>query len=623
MSEHNSSTGAGSRAALYFRMSTDKQEDSIERQRGGVLPYAKARGYRLAGEYADEGVAGDEFGKRSGFQQLLRDAAAGRFDVILVDEPSRLSRQSPVELIEKVIAPLSRAGVRLDTASKGPLDYDSLAGLIMMTVHSHKAEDESRDLSRRVLGGMADRARRGAYFGWVAPFGLRVLRDVDQATGKVLARRLVLGPEEEVRAVRFIFDAVANRGWSLRRTCRELEARGVKPPAGNGRGANKARGGWNAVTVRKILRNRKYVGDLPWNETHRGKYSYLAGGAVGKHERKNTRYRRNAAADVIVCADHPGVPALIDRDTFARAAAALAGMKKCTSPAADGNRYLFTRLLVCGDCGAFLRGLPYHGRKAYVCSRYKDYGARACSRNCVEEADVWAAVLGALKDEVLSPARLDEVEAEMDRRLEEERAGGEADRLRARLAALARDIDRGNANLARLPADVLAGVVAKVREWGEERGRLQGRLRELEGGASTSKAVLDEARKQLWRLREALEGGDVEAQAVVAREVLSKVEVRFEKRTSHGRRSASGRGRASSVPVGLVLNVRPGLGLSCLFTTAGRSTAPAPGRTASRRRRRAAPGVSPRGPAPSAAPARAPSRPAPPAAPPPAAAGRS
>jgi DNA invertase Pin-like site-specific DNA recombinase len=424
MSAGNSSNGAGARAALYFRMSTDRQEDSIDRQRGGVLPYAKARGYRLAGEYVDEGIAGDEFGKRSDFQRLLRDAAAGRFDVIVVDEPSRLSRQDPIDQIAKVIAPLRDAGVRLDSASRGPLDYESLPDLILTAVNASKSADEVRELSRRVLGSLAGRAREGRLFAGMAPFGLRKLRDVDPATGKVLSRRMVFGPEEEVRAVRFIFDAVANKGWSLRRVCRELEARGVKPPAGNGRGRNKARGGWNAAAVRKMLRNRKYVGDLPWNEKHAGKYSRLTGGVVVRHERANRRTTKNDPADVIVFADHPCVPALVDRDTFARAAAALARQKKCGSPATDDNRYLFTHLLTCAACGAYMRGNPHHGRKTYLCSLYKEYGTKACLRNCVSEAEVWSAVLGALADDILSPARLDEVEAELERRLEADRNNG-------------------------------------------------------------------------------------------------------------------------------------------------------------------------------------------------------
>src|SRR5262249_30692710 len=151
----------------------------------------------------------------------------------------------------------------------------------------------------------------------------------------------------------------------------------------------------------------------------------------------------------------------------------------------------------------------------------------ACSRNTVRESDVKEAVLGKLKDDILSPQRLDAIEAEMARRLEEEQASGEATRLRKQIAALDRDIAQGNANLARLPEDRLPGVIAQVRAWEGERNGLAVRLHDLENGAAEMKAVLAEARKQLWRLREALVNDDEEAQAAVIREVVSKVEVHY------------------------------------------------------------------------------------------------
>jgi site-specific DNA recombinase len=573
MSERHSTNGADTRVGTYLRKSTDEQEQSIGRQRSQVAAYAAARRYRVVAEYVDEGVAGDVFGRRSGFQKLLAAAARHEFDVILVDEPSRLSRQNPIELIETVIAPLRRAGVKIDTVSKGPLDYESLAGLIMMTVHAHKSEDEARDLSRRILGGIVQRARDGLWFGGVAPYGLRVAREVNPTTGKVLSRSCVFGPDEEVLAVRFIFDAVANRGWSLRRVCRELEARGVKPPVGNGRGGNKAKGRWNAGTVRKILRNRKYVGDLPWNQTHQGKYSRWRGGNVEQHATVNRKRGHNHATDVVVVPDV--LPALVDRDTFARAQAALDRSRGRTCPAGGEGSYLFTHLLVCGDCGAFLRGQPVRGHKAYICARYKEYGSDACARNTVREDRLWEAVLGALKDDVLSPARLDAVEAEMTRRLDAERSSGEPERLRRQADALDRDIRQGNANLARLPEDRLPGVVAQVRQWEGERAGLLARLHELENGGRETAAILAEARKQLWRLRDALDSGDLEAQATVLREVVSKAEVRFTHERTHGRRSPTGQGRTLNHAAGLVLYVRPGLGLSCLVTSNWRSPAPA------------------------------------------------
>src|SRR5262245_53992547 len=90
------------RCAVYVRMSTPDQKDSPERQRSQVLPYLERRGYRLVGEYEDLGVRGHEFEKREGFQRLLKDARAGKFDVIVVDELSRLSRQEVVEYIVSV-----------------------------------------------------------------------------------------------------------------------------------------------------------------------------------------------------------------------------------------------------------------------------------------------------------------------------------------------------------------------------------------------------------------------------------------------------------------------------------------------------------------------------------------
>src|SRR5262245_53581474 len=118
------------RAAAYYRMSTDKQEDSVERQQSSLVPYAARQAYNLVQDYKDEGLAGDLFERRPGFQKLLKDATAGKFSVIVVDELSRLSRQDPITMIAQVIHPLRAAGVRLDTASNGPIDYDSLVGIL-------------------------------------------------------------------------------------------------------------------------------------------------------------------------------------------------------------------------------------------------------------------------------------------------------------------------------------------------------------------------------------------------------------------------------------------------------------------------------------------------------------
>ena len=112
-----------------------------------------------------------------------------------------------------------------------------------------------------------------------------------------------------------------------------------------------------------------------------------------------------------------------------------------------------------------------------------------------------------------------------------------------------------------------------MREWEAERERLLIRLRELETGKTEASKILAEARKQLWRLRDALGDNDEEAQAAVVREVISKVEVRFNHERTHGRRSATGTGMNISKATGATVYVRPGLGLSCLDISNWRSPA--------------------------------------------------
>ena len=148
----------------------------------------------------------------------------------------------------------------------------------------------------------------------------------------------------------------------------------------------------------------------------------------------------------------------------------------------------------------------------------------------------------------------------MKRLLDAERSSGEADRLRQRIAALDRNIEQGHKNLTAIPLDIVPGFAAQMRALESERGKLLAHLNEL-GGDGKTKAVFAEARAQLWRLRDALQGDDLEAQETVLREVVSKIEVSFTHEQTSGRRSPAGKGRTLSRPTGLTLYIRPGLGI--------------------------------------------------------------
>jgi hypothetical protein len=284
-------------------------------------------------------------------------------------------------------------------------------------------------------------------------------------------------------------------------------------------------------------------------------YTAWKGGREGElvhSDLPNKRVWRHAEPDVIVVPDV--IPAIIDRDTFRRAQQALAALQKDTNPRPGQGRHLLTRLLVCADCGGWMVGTTKGGQRYYVCSSYQRLTSAACHYNRVAEAVAQAAILRVLNEDVLHPARLDEVEAEMLRQLEEERASGEPDRLQKRARELAGLIEQGNRNLLLLPPDRLPGVVAQVRAWEAERDAAAARLAELEDGAEEIKEVMAEARAQLWKLRESLQGDDLEALRAVLRAVVVKTEVQFTHRKWPS-------GRVRNVPTKARVTVRPGLGL--------------------------------------------------------------
>src|SRR5436190_24310202 len=149
------------RAVAYYRMSTDQQEHSIDRQRSQVVPYAARHGYQVVGEYVDEGISGIEVKKRAQFQRMLKDAGARRFAVILVDDLDRFGRLDSIDFGE-LVAPLRRQGVMLVTAAAGPIDWNTMAGRFIATAKSEVADGEHQQISRRVLTRHLMSARAGA-----------------------------------------------------------------------------------------------------------------------------------------------------------------------------------------------------------------------------------------------------------------------------------------------------------------------------------------------------------------------------------------------------------------------------------------------------------------------------
>ena len=90
------------RAATYVRFSSEDQVDgySLDAQYRAIAEFCQARDWDITHQYADEGKSAwvESAAKRSGFSQMLIDAANREFDVVVTHSLDRLSRNLMVTL---------------------------------------------------------------------------------------------------------------------------------------------------------------------------------------------------------------------------------------------------------------------------------------------------------------------------------------------------------------------------------------------------------------------------------------------------------------------------------------------------------------------------------------------
>jgi len=237
------------RTAAYARFSTELQSAaSLEDQLRNVRTFCDRQGWPCPVVYTDSAISGSREDRPS-YRALLRDAGDGRFDVVLVDDLSRLSRDK--DECGKIIKRLTFAGVRVigvsdgvDTAAKGHKVNAGLRGLMSELYLDDLAEKTHRGLTGRALAGAS---AGGLPFGYrVAGTGQRSI-DVDQAA-----------------VVRRIFaDYIAGR--SPRTIAADLNRERVPSTRGGSWGLSAIYGDVRRGTG--ILANPIYVGRQIWNRS--------------------------------------------------------------------------------------------------------------------------------------------------------------------------------------------------------------------------------------------------------------------------------------------------------------------------------------------------------------------
>src|ERR1700740_141445 len=174
------------RAALYLRVSTDKQ--TVQNQREALTAIATQRGWQIVAEYNDAGISGAK-GRddRPGLDKALKDATRAHYDVLMVWAIDRLGRSLQDLLATMQVLEASRVDLFIDRQA---LDTTTPTGKLMFQMCGAFAEFERAMIVQRVNAGLA-RARKA---------GVRLGRpEADQK--QVDRARALLARGETIRAV--------------------------------------------------------------------------------------------------------------------------------------------------------------------------------------------------------------------------------------------------------------------------------------------------------------------------------------------------------------------------------------------------------------------------------------
>jgi len=337
---------------------------SLTVQKDYLLDFAKKQGWQIYFPnspnkiYEDEGYSGCSL-ERPALKQLLDDARAGKFNLVLVYKLDRFSRKLRDFL--NILHDLDNVGVEVKSATE-PYDSTTSSGKLMLQQLGCFAEFERNRIVERIFPGMVRGVRDGHWQGArYTPFGY---------IHNKVTRHLEVNPKE-AETVKKIFNMYI-LGKSTVAIAKELFHAGVRSRNGNR---------FYPKLIYDILNNKVYLGTLIWNRRHYSKRLKTRSG-------KGYRYIANAPSDIIEALK--AHEAIITQKEYELVQARLARNRTASSTRFRNNDYHLSGVLFCKKCG-----LPYRGCRLSRNSKTKEKRAwyRCASMNFLDRKCMNKAVI--------------------------------------------------------------------------------------------------------------------------------------------------------------------------------------------------------------------------------------
>ena len=397
------------RVAAYCRVSTnsDEQLESLEAQKSHYEKYIKTnQDWEYVGIYYDEGISGTKKDKRLGLLQMLSDCENNKIDLIVTKSISRFARNTTdcLEMVRKLI----ELGVFI-YFEKENINTKSMESELMLSILSSLAESESASISENNKWSIQKRFENGTFKISYPPYGYKSVNG-----------DLSIMPEQ-AEVVKYIFkEALSGKG--TQKIADALNEKGIPTK----RGAI-----WRSTTVRGILKNEKYTGDVILQKTYTDSNFNRH---INKGE-KNKYLIQNHHEAIISHEDFEAVEKSINQRAKEK------GVERNSEK--YQNRYAFSSKLICSECGdVYKRRIHSTGKRKYVawcCSTHIEDISK-CSMKFIRDEDIKSAFVTMInkliygKDFILKPllanirtmtkseniAKLDEIEMEIEDNISQE-----------------------------------------------------------------------------------------------------------------------------------------------------------------------------------------------------------
>ena len=301
--------------AAYVRASVDFTGErwAVGTQKDVIVRRAEERGWLIVDVYEDSGVSASKArGPKTDWARMLRDADAGKIDMVVAVDVDRLLRST------KDLNTLIDHGLKIVTLD-GEIDLSTADGEFRATMLASIARFETRRKSERQLRANARRRSEGAPVSAWTPFGWT-------KEGEVV-------PEQAEGVRRAFDDFLGEPSLSIRRIREDLNAAGHRTARGSE---------FSVDAVRYLLANPLYAGFI----------KHYSSGEL--HPVKGE-----------------GFQPIVGEQTWRAAVAKLEDNVRRAAKQGNAPKYLLSTIGQCGKCGATLvSGRNGHGVPTYKCGEY-------------------------------------------------------------------------------------------------------------------------------------------------------------------------------------------------------------------------------------------------------------